>query len=137
LDGEGGLDADSGWSADLDDLAQAGHALGADSGKAAYDPGAHDPGAYGPRDWSPPETEEHFEPPDPPPALGGDPLIVLGWIGLIGGLAIVFAWAIVGPLVPVWLARAGLIGIVAGAAALNWKMPHRRDPEDRDDGAQV
>jgi hypothetical protein len=98
---------------------------------------ADDTVVYGPRDWSPPEAEDHFEPPEPPPVLGGDPLVTLGWIALIAGLAVVFAWAMFRTLAPSWLARAGLLAIVAGAAALIWKMPHRRDPEDDSDGAQV
>ncbi|MDR1634740.1 MAG: hypothetical protein LBS27_07460 [Bifidobacteriaceae bacterium] len=118
---------DADWSRDLSDLAQIEDSLSPGDALATY----------GPRDWSPPEVEDHFEPPDPPPALAGDPFIVLGWIGLIGGIAAVFAWAIIGPLVPNWLGRAGLVAIVAGAAALIWKMPHSRDPEDTDDGAQV
>ncbi|MDR1189185.1 MAG: hypothetical protein LBK95_17340 [Bifidobacteriaceae bacterium] len=118
---------DSDWSADLHELGQLERSL---------DSGADTP-LYGPRDWSPAGADEHFEPPEPPPALGGDPMVVLGWIGLIGGLVVVFAWAMAGALVPVWLARGGLVAIVAGTAALIWKMPHRRDPEDRDDGARV
>jgi hypothetical protein len=115
-----------GWSAELADLERVENSLDADQ-----------TAAFGPRDWSPPEADEHFEPPDPPPALGGDPVIVLGWIGLIGGLLLVFAWAGLGSAMPIWLARGGLVAIVAGAAGLIWKMPHQRDPDDDDDGAQV
>ncbi|MDR2564772.1 MAG: hypothetical protein LBC97_01685 [Bifidobacteriaceae bacterium] len=122
-DGSGAPD----WSGDLADLEKVEDSLDSDA----------DTPVYGPRDWSPAEVEEHFEPPDPPPALAGDPLLVLAWIGLVGGLAAVFAWAIVGSWIPEWLPRAGLLGIVAGAATLIWKMPHTRDPEDDDDGAQV
>ncbi|MDR0593762.1 MAG: hypothetical protein LBG60_11005 [Bifidobacteriaceae bacterium] len=114
------------WSGDLADL---------EAVEGSLDPPAGS--VHGPRDWSPPEADEHFEPPDPPPVLGGDPVVVLGWIGLAGGLAVVFAWAMFGALVPAWLARGGLLAIAAGTAALIWKMPHRRDPDDTDDGARV
>ncbi|MDR2372589.1 MAG: hypothetical protein LBD77_00500 [Bifidobacteriaceae bacterium] len=127
-DADGDADGDEPvWSTDLSGLEQVADAL---------DSPAEAP-PLGPRSWSPPGLEDHFEPPDPPPVLGGDPIIVMGWIGLIGGLLIVFGWAMFGSLIPAWLARSGLVAIMAGAAALIWKMPHHRDPEDTDDGAQV
>lgn len=93
--------------------------------------------SLGPRDWIPPAVEDHFEPPDAPPVLDGNPILVLSWIGLIGGLTLVFGWAMFGAAFPAWLARAGLVAIVAGVAGLIWKMPHDRDPDQDDDGAQV
>jgi hypothetical protein len=60
----------------------------------------------------------------------------MGWLGLLGGLAVIFVWAVLGSAIPAWLSRAGLVAIVAGAAVLVWKMPHHRSLDDSDDGAQ-
>ena len=96
-----------------------------------------DPGFSGPRDWAAPEVDEHFEPPEAPPVLAGDPSLTLAWIGLVGGLVAIIVWAVASSTIDVWVARFGLLGAVLGLGLLLWRMPHRRDPENTDNGAQV
>lgn len=92
----------------------------------------------GPRDWEAgPQVEEHFEPPDPPPVLDGNPAVILGWVFALGGFLGMFAWAAMRDTWSVWLGRGALAALVAGIAILVWRMPHRRDPDDHDNGAQV
>ncbi|MDR0365799.1 MAG: hypothetical protein LBH68_03080 [Bifidobacteriaceae bacterium] len=113
-------------------------------------PGAEDSGRgaveqvplSGPRDWSPREVPEHFEPPTPPPVFAAAPILVIGWLALLGGLAILFAWAMFRASLPIWLAQVGGAALTVGAATLIWQMPARRetgpdDPDDPDDGAEV
>jgi len=103
---------------------------------APPDPNALD--AAGPRDWvAPPEADEHFEPPEPPPVFAGDPGLILAWFGLIGGLVAVIVWAVARHSIDVWVARFGVIAAVLGLGLLLWRMPHSRDPDHSDDGAQV
>ncbi|MCL2802811.1 MAG: hypothetical protein FWD29_02470 [Micrococcales bacterium] len=96
-----------------------------------------EPTLAGPRDWEAPEVEEHFEPPEAPPVLGGDPGLTLGWIALVGGVLTAVVWTIVRPALDPIVAWMGLAAAVGGGAFLIWRMPHRRDPEDDDTGAQV
>jgi hypothetical protein len=91
----------------------------------------------GPRDWEAAELDEHFEPPDAPPVLAGDPSLILAWVGLVGGLVAIIVWAVASSTIDVWVARFGLLASVLGLGMLLWRMPHRRDPESTDNGAQV
>jgi hypothetical protein len=92
----------------------------------------------GPRDWAEPAEEEHFIPPDPGPVTeGADPLLVMAWVGLGIGLIGLAAFYVLhmrwDPLIP-----KALVALVAGCvAAMVWRMPHRRDPDDPDTGARV
>ncbi|MDR1152985.1 MAG: hypothetical protein LBK72_11060 [Bifidobacteriaceae bacterium] len=90
----------------------------------------------GPRDWATVETEEHFEPPVPPPVTAGEPLLVVAWVATfvaLVGLAIVVVARVP---TPWFVPRAlGLLGI-AGIATLIWRMPHKRT-DSEDNGAQV
>lgn len=90
----------------------------------------------GPRDH--PATEEvldledeqsHFVPPEPPPLLGGDPLITMGWIAVLLAPLSLFA-TVFGPrpTPTLWLQlTAGIL--ILGVGVLIWRMPHRRDPD--------
>ncbi|WP_051681588.1 hypothetical protein [Cellulomonas sp. HZM] len=98
------------------------------------------------RDWSGTEQidaaedavdrAEPFEPPDPGPVLGGDPLLTMAWLA-VGGmplflLVVLIAWRGA----PAALVQAAAVVFVIGIGVLLWRMPNRRDPGD-DDGAVV
>jgi len=91
----------------------------------------------GPRDWEAPEEDDRFHPPEPPPALAGDPLLNLAWVALVGGILAIIAWAVAPGHLDVMVGRFGLLALLVGLGVLIWRMPHRRDPEDTDNGAQV
>lgn len=87
----------------------------------------------GPRDYSPEEDEEGFVEPDPD--LGpANPMVTLGWFGLLGGIALVVA-AVLANL-------SGTVGVIgalmaaAGLGALVLQLPKGGSERD-DDGAQV
>ena len=90
----------------------------------------------GPRDYDEPEeleSEGEFVPPEPPPFSTGEPLVVLAWIGALGGplLLLLFAMFWRGAPVPVILGVIALFG--AAAAYLLFRLPQHHD----DDGAAV
>lgn len=90
----------------------------------------------GPRDYDEPEeleSEGEFVPPEPPPFSTGEPLVVLAWIGALGGplLLLLFAMFWRGAPVAVILGVIALFG--AAAAYLLFRLPQHRD----DDGAAV
>lgn len=93
--------------------------------------------AAGPRDYFTPESDEDdgYQPPEPP-ALGvGDPLVVLAWLGAVGGpislVLIAMFWRSA--------STAVMLGIVAVFLAsvtfLIFRLPKTRDYDD--DGAAV
>ncbi|WP_341392553.1 hypothetical protein [Arthrobacter sp. G119Y2] len=90
----------------------------------------------GPRDYDEPEeleSEGEFVPPEPPAFSTGEPLVVLAWIGALGGplLLLLFAMFWRGAPVAVILGVIALFG--ASAAYLLFRLPQHRD----DDGAAV
>ncbi|QDB79467.1 hypothetical protein FE251_08845 [Georgenia wutianyii] len=105
------------------------------------------PPVVGPRDYSTePETEDDdperdvvdgFVQPDPDPFSRAEPVVVVGWVALLGGLALmvvcVLAWR--GAPGMVWLVAVG--ALATGIGLLLWRMPARRDADDYDDGAVV
>ncbi|MDR1392478.1 MAG: hypothetical protein LBJ62_00685 [Bifidobacteriaceae bacterium] len=92
--------------------------------------------ASGPRDWIPPEEDDHFEPPEAPPVLAGNPVVIASWVGLLGGIALVFGWVMFGGRMPVVWAHLGLVFIVGGAAALISRLPRGRPPDGEPSGSQ-
>jgi len=107
------------------------------------------PAAPGPRDYSPaPETDDEdddpardlvdgFVDPDPDPLSRAEPVVVLGWGGALGGLALMVACVLLWRDAPglVWLAAVG--ALATGIGLLLWRMPARRDADDHGDGAVV
>lgn len=90
----------------------------------------------GPRDYDEPgelESEGEFVPPEPPPFSTGEPLVVLAWMGAVGGPVLLLLFAMFwrdAPL-PVIL---GIIALfVASAGYLLFRLPQHRE----DDGAAV
>jgi len=81
------------------------------------------------------DEHEHFVPPEPPPVLGGDPLLTLAWFAVAGipvFWVVVLAWT-----APQMLIYASVVLFLGGLGVLFWRMPHRRDPDDDDTGAVV
>ncbi|MDM7831403.1 hypothetical protein [Cellulomonas edaphi] len=83
------------------------------------------------------DEADSFVPPDPGPVLGGDPLLTMAWFAAAGMplflLVVLVAWRDA----PAALVQAACAVFVLGVAALVWRMPHRRDPDDDDTGAVV
>ncbi|HLV05139.1 hypothetical protein [uncultured Georgenia sp.] len=116
---------------------------------AAQPPPASFTPAPGPRDYSPaPETDDEdddpardlvdgFVAPDPDPLARAEPVVVLGWVSALGGIALMVVCVLLWRGAPglVWLAAAGALAI--GLGLLLWRMPARRDVDDHDDGAVV
>ena len=84
------------------------------------------------------DAQEHYEPPDPGPVLGGDPLLTMAWFAAVGMplffLVLLVAWRDA----PTALVQAAGVVFVLGVAVLVWRMPnHPRDDSDGDHGAVV
>jgi hypothetical protein len=95
-------------------------------------------GASDPRSWAP-ETEaddEHFEPPEPGPVLGGDPLLTMAWCAIAGVLLLVFVVAIAWRSVPTIVLQVAGVAFLAAVGLLIWRMPRDRD-DDAGPGAVV
>lgn len=94
-----------------------------------------------PRAWAPDpdveEAESHFEPPDPGPVLGGDPLLTMAWGAVIGVPVLLMVAVVAWRDIPMVVLQAAGVGFLAGLGVLLWRMPHRRDEEDDDPGAVV
>ncbi|HWS59096.1 MAG TPA: hypothetical protein VN257_11195 [Actinotalea sp.] len=98
------------------------------------------PAVEGPRAWVPdPDVEEaetHFEPPEPGPVLGGDPLLTIAWAMAVGVPALLLIAVIVWRDVPAIILQVAGVGFLAAVGVLLWRMP-RGDDEDRGTGAVV
>jgi hypothetical protein len=101
-----------------------------------------DPGtgstAPGPRDYAvAPQDEEKFEPPEPGPLSGGDPLVTLAWVGVVSPVVLVLVYLMLWRGMPAVLLGLGGVVFVLAIGTLVWRMPARRRPDDFDDGAVV
>jgi len=84
------------------------------------------------------DAEEHFEPPDPGPVLGGDPLLTMAWFAAVGMPIFFFILLVAWRDAPTVLVEAAGVVFALGVAVLVWRMPnHRRDDSDDDHGAVV
>ncbi|CAN5324176.1 hypothetical protein BH11ACT1_BH11ACT1_18310 [soil metagenome] len=84
------------------------------------------------------DAEEHFEPTDPGPVLGGDPLLTMAWFAAVGMPVFFFILLIAWRDAPTVLVEAAGVVFALGVAVLVWRMPnHRRDDSDDDHGAVV
>lgn len=83
------------------------------------------------------DAEEHFEPLDPGPVLGGDPLLTMAWFAAAGMPIFFFTLLVAWRDAPTVLVEAAGVVFALGVAVLIWRMPdHRRDDSD-DHGAVV
>ncbi|EYR64752.1 hypothetical protein N866_06215 [Actinotalea ferrariae CF5-4] len=98
------------------------------------------PSPSDPRAWSTdPEADEretHFEPPDPGPVLGGDPLLTMAWAAVCGAPLLFLLSVTVWRSAPQVLVQVAAVLFLAGLGTLLWRMPHRRD-DDAGPGAVV
>jgi hypothetical protein len=84
------------------------------------------------------DAEEHFEPPDPGPVLGGDPLLTMAWFAAAGMPVFFFVLLVAWRDAPSALMQAAGVVFALGVAVLVWRMPnHRHDGPDHDHGAVV
>ncbi|MGV8978713.1 MAG: hypothetical protein ACOH17_11765 [Cellulomonas sp.] len=84
------------------------------------------------------DAEEHFEPGDPGPVLGGDPLLTMAWFAAAGMPVFFFILLVAWRDAPAVLVEAAGVVFALGVAVLVWRMPnHRRDDSDDDHGAVV
>lgn len=89
----------------------------------------------GPRDYTP-EEEDGYVPEDPPSLAGAEPLVVLAWIGAVGGPLALLLSAFIFRSIPM-LAIVGIVAVfVASVVFLLWRLPSERG-DDHDDGAIV
>lgn len=109
-------------------------------------PPARQPGHLGPgtpegmatdhRSYEPPEEDDHFVPPDPPPLPAGD----LHFWAIVAGLTVGPLLIVLSAVIPVldrpW-AIAGLLLSGAGFVLLVLRQPRHRGPDDGTHGAQV
>lgn len=98
-------------------------------------------GAAGdPRAWAPDpaveEAEDHFDPPDPGPVLGGDPLLTMAWIVVVGVPILLMVAVIAWREIPTWVLQAAGAAFLAGVGLLLWRMPRDRE-DDAGPGAVV
>ena len=96
------------------------------------------PPDLGPRDYAPPpETEEGYVPPEPPPLPRIGALAALAWAAvLLGPLFLLFAglfWRTASPL----LLGLAVLAFIGGFGALVMRLPSHRDADSDDDGAVV
>ncbi|GIG27416.1 hypothetical protein [Cellulomonas marina] len=83
------------------------------------------------------DEAERFVPPDPGPVLGGEPLRTAAWLAVVGAPLLVVVALVAWPGAPASVLQAAGVVFLLGIAVLVWRMPHRRDPDDPDDGAVV
>ncbi|GAB3248570.1 hypothetical protein [Arthrobacter pigmenti] len=91
----------------------------------------------GPRDYTPEdEDDDGYVPEDPPSLAGAEPLVVLAWIGAVGGPLALLLSAFIFRSIPM-LAIVGIVAVfVASVVFLLWRLPSERG-DDHDDGAIV
>ena len=97
-------------------------------------------GAPDPRSWAPDPAveaaEEHFEPPDPPPVLGGDPLLTMAWSAVAGVPALVIVAVLAWRDIPTVVLQVAGVAFLVAVGLLFWRMPHDRE-DDSGPGAVV
>ena len=103
-----------------------------------HDDSASRPGpiAADPRGWVAPEVDEHFEPPDPDPVFGGDPLLTMAWIAVVGPLVLLVVSVVAWRDIPSIALRIAGATFLVGLGVLFWRMPASRD-DDAGPGAVV
>lgn len=85
-----------------------------------------------------PDDEDRFVPPKPPPLPRLAVADQLGWLGLIGGPAVLVAAAVFSLTLPSWVTLFAALGFIAGFVSLVVRMDSGEDRyDDPDNGAQV
>lgn len=93
--------------------------------------------AAGPRDYTPAEEDgpEGYEPPEPPRLGVGEPLMVLAWLGTVGGPLTLLLIALFWRSVPTTVMLGVIALFVTSVVFLILRLPKHRDAND--DGAAV
>lgn len=89
-----------------------------------------------PRGWVAPELDEHFEPPEPGPVFGGDPLLTMAWVAVVGPLVLLVVSVVAWRDIPSIALRIAGVAFLVGIGVLFWRMPASRD-DDAGPGAVV
>jgi hypothetical protein len=84
----------------------------------------------------PPELDEHFVPPEPPPLPRGDLYSRLAWFAVLGGPAFLLVAAFLGGNLPSILIVIAIAAFIGGFVTLVARMPGERSDDDGD-GAVV
>lgn len=90
----------------------------------------------GPRDFSlaePPEEEDHFVPPEPPPLPKLEPQAKLAWIAVLGGPAVLFSAVLLQIPINWWMITLGVGGFLGGFGTLVYRMNDGYDDDGYDD----
>lgn len=93
-------------------------------------------GQRGPRDYSPPEQDDEFRPPNPGnPVAGAKPGVVIGALLAVVGIVALVVHPFLPLDLPGWTTPALIGVIILGIIVLFMQMPSKR--AGTDDGAQV
>lgn len=92
-------------------------------------PSLVDPIHADPRGWVA-DDDDDFEPPDPGPVLGGDPLLTMAWVGAVAPPLLLMVIAVIWQNVPPLVLQIAGVVFLAGLGVLIWRMPARRDDDD-------
>lgn len=85
-----------------------------------------------------PAEEDRFVPPAPPPLPRLAAADQLGWLGLVGGPAVLVAAAVFSLALPSWVTLIAALGFIAGFVSLVVRMDNGEERyDDPDNGAQV
>jgi hypothetical protein len=85
-----------------------------------------------------PAEEDRFVPPQPPPLPRLGAADQLGWLGLIGGPAVLVAGAVFSLALPSWVTLFAALAFIGGFVSLVIRMDNGEDRyDDPDNGAQV
>lgn len=101
------------------------------------DSGGHDAqdDPAGPRDYVADDEDGDFVPEDPPSLAGADPMLVLAWLGAVGGPVALVLSAMFWRAAPM-VAVLGMVAVFAASVVfLIMKLPG--DKDEHDDGARV
>lgn len=92
----------------------------------------------GPRDYSPPpEPEEDFQPPIPPPLPHHRTTLILSWVLAVGGLIQILVVTIFLSRVSNSYAIIGAVASLIGWILLFWHLPKNKPPHENENGAVV
>ncbi|UGY90913.1 hypothetical protein [Streptomyces gobiensis] len=87
----------------------------------------------GPRDWEPPEPpedEDRFIPPEPPPLPQTDAVTKFAWLAVLGGPALLFGTVLFQQEMTWWITTLGIGGFLGGFGTLIARMRDDRDDDD-------
>ncbi|MEI2276222.1 hypothetical protein [Paenarthrobacter ilicis] len=89
----------------------------------------------GPRDYEAPEDDESFVPEEPPSLAGTEPMIMLAWVGAVGGPIALLFTAMFWRSAPL-LAVLGIVAaFVVAVVYLIMRLPQEKNEDD--DGARI